>query len=425
MTSPSATRSGRLRFILILGALTAFAPLSIDMYLPAFPAIERHFAVGPGPVQATLAVFFVGLAAGQAVYGPIADRFGRRGPLVMGIAIYVAASGLASVAPDIGTLILARVLQALGGCAGIVIARAMVRDLFHEREAALVYSHLMLVMGVAPILAPVLGAYVLAVADWRAVFWILAGFGALCIAAVTLGLPETLSPERRSRGGIGGVLRGYGSLCLDRRFLGLAFCGAFGSGALFAYITASPFVFISQHGVSAQTFSILFGANAFGLILSSQLNVVLLRRFASRQILAVAGVTNAALGLALVAVVLVAPDWLAGLVVPLFLFIATLGFIFPNAVASAMARTQTRAGAASALIGVLQFLLGALASAIVGQLGDGGARSMAIVVAAAAAAGWIAGRSGRDPWLRRANCPFRRAGPGLPRRPRGSCGGGS
>lgn len=396
MTSSSATRSGRLRFILILGALTAFAPLSIDMYLPAFPAIESHFAADAGAVQATLAVFFIGLAVGQAVYGPIADRFGRRRPLVVGIAVYVAASGLAAAAPDMATLTLARVLQALGGCAGIVIARAMVRDLFHEREAALVYSHLMLVMGVAPILAPVLGAYVLAVADWHAIFWILAGFGVLCIAAVTLGLPETLPPERRSRGGIGGVLRGYAALCLDRPFLGLAFCSAFGSGALFAYITASPFVFISQHGVSARTFSILFGLNAFGLILSSQLNAVLLRRFTSRQILAAAGLVNAALGVALVAVVLVAPDWLAGLAVPLFLFIATLGFIFPNAVATAMARTQTRAGAASALIGVLQFFLGALASALVGQLGGGGARSMAVVIVAAAVAGWITGRGGRD-----------------------------
>jgi DHA1 family bicyclomycin/chloramphenicol resistance-like MFS transporter len=389
-----AIGGNRLRFIVILGALTAFAPLSIDMYLPAFPAIEAHFGVGPGAVQATLAVFFVGLAVGQGFYGPIADRYGRRGPLVAGIALYVVASALAAFAPDVGTLTLARLAQALGGCAGIVIARAMVRDLFHEREAARVYSHLMLVMGVAPILAPVLGAYVLEVAGWSAIFWVLSGFGVLCIAAVTFGLPETLPAERRTSDGVGGALRGYAALCADRPFMGLAFCSAFASGSLFAYITASPFVFISLHGVSATTFSILFGANAFGLILSSQINAALLRRFTSRQILGIAGLANAVAGLGLAAVALTAPGWFAGFVVLLFLFVGSLGFLFPNAVATAMARAQTRAGGASALIGMLQFLLGALAAALVGQIGEGSALPMALVMVVASVAGLISGRAG-------------------------------
>jgi multidrug resistance protein len=187
MSTPSFTAAARLRFIVILGALTAFSPLSIDMYLPAFPAIEADFGVGASAVQATLATFFIGLAFGQALYGPIADRYGRRIPLVAGITVYVLASLAAAAAPSIEALTLARLAQALGGCAGVVIARAMVRDLFHEREAAQVFSHLMLVMGVAPILAPVLGAYVLELAEWPAIFWVLGAFGIICILAVWLG----------------------------------------------------------------------------------------------------------------------------------------------------------------------------------------------------------------------------------------------
>ena len=389
-----APRRGSLRFIVILGALTAFAPLSIDMYLPAFPAIEAHYGVGAAAVQATLATFFVGLAVGQAFYGPISDRYGRRGPLVIGIALYVLASALAAIAPGIETLSLARLAQALGGCAGIVIARAMVRDLFHERDAARVYSHLMLVMGVAPILAPVLGAYLLEIGDWSVIFWVLGLFGLLCIAAVTFGLHETLPPERRTSDGVGGALRGYVALLRDRPFLALAFCSAFASGSLFAYITASPFVFISLHDVSTRTFAILFGMNAFGLILSSQINARLLRRFTSRQILQAAGVANAAAALGLAAVVLVAPAWFAGFVALLFLFVGSLGFLFPNVVATAMARAQTRAGAASALIGVLQFLMGALAAAVVGQLGAGSAVPMVLVMTVASLAGLMSGRAG-------------------------------
>ncbi len=389
---PIAASAGRLRLIVILGALTAFAPLSIDMYLPAFPAIEAHFAADPGAVQGTLAVFFIGLAVGQAFYGPISDRFGRRRPLVAGIALYVAASGLAAFAPDIATLTFARIVQALGGCAGIVIARAMVRDLFHERDAARVYSHLMLVMGVAPILAPSLGAYVLAIADWTVIFWILGGFGIACIAAALLGLPETLPADKRSADGLAGALGSYAALALDRPFLGLAGCSGLASAALFAYITASPFVFISLHGVSAQTFSILFGANAFGLILSSQINAALLRRFDSRRMLGVAGLFQGAVGLALAASQLLAPGSFWTLVVLLFLLIGSLGFIFPNAVALAMARSGRRAGSASAFIGTLQFAMGAAASALVGALGQASALPMA-AVSAGAAVGW--GRAAR------------------------------
>lgn len=394
MSTPSFTAAARLRFIVILGALTAFSPLSIDMYLPAFPAIEADFGVGASAVQATLATFFIGLAFGQALYGPIADRYGRRIPLVAGITVYVLASLAAAAAPSIEALTLARLAQALGGCAGVVIARAMVRDLFHEREAAQVFSHLMLVMGVAPILAPVLGAYVLELAEWPAIFWVLGAFGIICILAVWLGLPETLPAERRSRDGIGGALRGYLELCLDRPFMGIAFCSAFASGSLFAYITASPFVFISLHGVSTTTFAILFGGNAFGLILSSQINARLLRRYGARQILRAAGMANAIVGLALAVVILLAPGWFTGLVVLLFLFIGSLGFVFPNSVATAMARTRTRVGGASALIGMLQFLMGALSSAIVGRLGEESALPMASVMLAASLAGLMSERLG-------------------------------
>src|SRR5690606_612563 len=209
----------RIRFVVILGSLIAFAPLSIDMYLPAFPAIADHFGVAPGAVQTTLAVFFVGLAVGQGILGPIMDRLGRLRPLIFGIAVYVAASLWAAIAADIESLTAARLLQALGGCAGIVASRAMVRDLFDERASAQVYSLLMLVMGLAPILAPMIGGFLIANYEWPVIFWVLAAFGLACAPAVIFGLGETLpKDERHSESGLKKVLRAYLALCMDRPF---------------------------------------------------------------------------------------------------------------------------------------------------------------------------------------------------------------
>jgi DHA1 family bicyclomycin/chloramphenicol resistance-like MFS transporter len=392
---PALSRRQSARLILILGALTAFGPLSIDMYLPAFPALQAELGVGAGAVQATLAVFFAGLALGQPLYGPLSDRYGRRPPLLAGIALYVAGSVAAALAPDITSLTLARIAQALGGCAGMVIARAVVADLFDERGIARVLSLLVLVMGLAPILAPLAGGQLLALVGWRAIFWFLAAFALACLAAAALGLPETHPPERRSEGGLGAAMRAYTRLVLDLRFVAFALAGALSMAGLFAYIAGSPFVFIQLYGVSPQHFGYLFGLNAIGIIGASQVNVRLLRRYSGQSILAVATIVNLGAGAALLAVVLAGAGGLVALMVPLFAAIASLGFIIGNSVAAAMAQVSANRGAASALIGLFQFAVAAAASTAVGTVGDGTALPLAAMVAAAALAGFLSARLAR------------------------------
>jgi DHA1 family bicyclomycin/chloramphenicol resistance-like MFS transporter len=389
---PPLSRARAARFILILGSLTAFAPLSIDMYLPAFPALQAHFGVSAGQIQATLAVFFVGLAAGQAIYGPIADRFGRRAPLLFGIALYVAASILAAHAPDIGSLTLARLFQALGGCAGMVISRAMVADLFDERDSAKIYSLLMLVMGMAPILAPLAGAYLLVAFGWGAIFWFLAAFGALCLATVWTVLPETLPPDRRATGGLHHVLRVYKQLLRNRRFLAFAAIGAFSLAGLFAYITDSSFIFIELYGLTPEQYGMLFGMNALGLITAAQVNVHLLRWFSVRQILATAVLAYVGAAVALTFVATTDLGGLIALMIPLFVAISSLGLVLGNAAAAAMAQAGDYRGTASALIGVLQFALSAAISGLAGALQNGTAVPMATIILGCGVTALIANR---------------------------------
>jgi DHA1 family bicyclomycin/chloramphenicol resistance-like MFS transporter len=210
-------RRSTARLTLVLGALTAFGPLSIDMYLPSLPAIAREFGADAATAQLSLSLFFIGLATGQALYGPIADRYGRKRPLLVGCALYAAASAACALVPSIAALIALRLVQAIGGCAGLVLARSAVRDLFDERNSARMYSFLMLVMGLAPITAPLIGGQLLVAFGWRAIFWLLGGFGLLCLAMVTFGLPETLPQERRVRAGLGQALEVYGRLLADRQ----------------------------------------------------------------------------------------------------------------------------------------------------------------------------------------------------------------
>ncbi|PWR18140.1 Bcr/CflA family multidrug efflux MFS transporter [Zavarzinia aquatilis] len=392
IADPSRRKPGRLGLIVILGSLTAFAPLSIDMYLPAFPALEAHFGASAGAVQGTLAAFFVGLALGQSVHGPLSDRLGRRLPMLGGIIVYVAASIAAIFAPDIESLSLLRFIQALGGCAGIVIARAMVRDLFDERDSARVFSLLMLVMGLAPILAPVLGGQLLAFADWRWIFAVLAAFGAACLAAVAFALPETLSAEQRQRGGLARILHAYGRLLADPVFMGFSLSSGLLMAGMFAYITGSPFVFITLYGVSPQDYGLLFGLNAVGLIATSQINLRLLRHYSGRDILKVVMAVQAVAALVLAGVALVQPAQLAFLLAPLFVCIASLGFVSANASAAAMSRAGANAGIASALIGVLQFALGAVGGACVGLFDDGTAAPMGCTIAGLSVAGLLSHR---------------------------------
>jgi DHA1 family bicyclomycin/chloramphenicol resistance-like MFS transporter len=387
---PTLTRPALVRLTIILGTLSAFGPLSIDMYLPGLPGIGRTFGVETAVAQQSLSAFFIGLALGQAFYGPIADRVGRRLPLLFGCILYAIASLGCVFAPTIGSLIGLRFAQALGGCAGMVIARSVVRDLFDARESARIYSFLMLVMGLAPITAPLIGGQLLLFFGWRAIFVVLAAFGLLCAALVLFGLPETLPPERRSTAGLGQALAAYGSLIRDRQFMGFALAGGFISAGMFVYIAGSPFVLIELYGVAPEHYGWIFGANALGLIAASQLNRRLLQRYNGETIMRVAIGTIVISGLVLVAVAATGLGGLAGLLPPLFVCIAGYGLVVPNATAAAMALYGAMAGSASALLGTLQFSVGAMAGILVGVLHTGTALPMAGMIAACAIAALLA-----------------------------------
>ena len=369
-----------LRLTLILGALAAFAPMSIDMYLPGLPALARSFDTDAGAVELTLSAFFVGLVCGQLVYGPLTDRFGRRRPLAAGILIYVLASVGCALASNLSALIGLRFLQAMGGCAGLVISRAVVRDLFDAQESARMFSLIMLVMGAAPILAPLAGGALLVGFGWRSIFWALALFGLLVLAASLAWMPET----RRGRGaslGVRATLRVYATMLADRRFFAYALAGGFAQAGMFAYITGSPAVFIELNGVPPQHYGWLFGSNALGLIAASQVNRRLLASHAARRVLWRANQINAACGAALLATAISGAGGFVGLLVPLFGYVTSLGFIGPNATALAMAEQGRRAGSAAALLGTLQFALAALVSASLGLLNEASAVPMAFAVA--------------------------------------------
>ena len=368
-----------LRMVLILGALSAFGPLAIDFYLPAFPAMAQAFATDEKHVQATLAAYFLGLSIGQLAYGPVADRFGRRKPLMFGVTLFTLASLACAYAPNLDTLVLARFVQALGGCAGMVLSRAIVSDKCDPVASAKVFSQLMLVMGLAPILAPMLGGVLVNVAGWQSIFLALSLFSAGCLLAVSLGLPESL-PEHIPRQPLSGALRQYLRLLADRVFVGHALTGGIAIAGMFAYIAGSPFVFIKLYGVPAEHYGWLFGTNAAGFILVAQVNARLLAKRGPAFLLARAVWLYLAAGLVLLAVAAMRPTQLWPLLVPLFVCISSLGCIIPNASACAMSGQGARAGSASALMGCLQFSVAAGAAALVGLLHDGSAVPMALVI---------------------------------------------
>ncbi|POA29749.1 MULTISPECIES: multidrug effflux MFS transporter [Pseudomonas] len=368
-----------LRTILILGALSAFGPLAIDFYLPAFPAMAAAFGTDEKHVQLTLAAYFLGLSIGQLAYGPVADRFGRRMPLLVGVGLFTLASLVCAFAPSLEWLIAARFLQALGGCAGMVISRAVVSDKCDAVGSAKVFSQLMLVMGLAPILAPMLGGLLVNLYGWQSIFIALTVFSALSALAVAVGLPESL-PANQPRQPLSGALRQYGRLLSDRIFLGHALTGGIAIAGMFAYIAGSPFVFIKLYGVPAEHFGWLFGTNAAGFILVAQVNARLLSKRGPAFLLARTVWIYLAAGLSLLAVSSLHTEHLWPLLIPLFICIASLGCIIPNASACAMSGQGARAGSASAMLGCLQFSVAAGAAALVGVLHDGTAMPMAMVI---------------------------------------------
>jgi DHA1 family bicyclomycin/chloramphenicol resistance-like MFS transporter len=375
------TSENRLRLIVVLGLLIALGPLTIDMYLPALPTIAADLVAPEAVVQLTLTGTLLGLAVGQLVVGPLSDVLGRKRPLIAGTALHVLASLLCVVAPDILTLGLLRIGQGLGAAAGAVIALAVVRDLYTGRTAATVLSRLILVMGAAPVIAPTLGGGLLTVTSWRGVFAALAGLGALLVLLAALALPETLPPARRRTAGVRGTLRDYRALLHDRTFVGLVLVAGFAMAALLAYVSGSSFVFQEQFGLDQQQFGLAFGSGAIWLIVATQLNPVLLRHHEPRQILLAAVAAGAAAGLVLVGIALTGFGGLVGVLVGMWAVLFATGLALPNAPAVALASYGEAAGTAAALLGAVQFGVGAAVSPLVGVLGND-AIAMAVVVAA-------------------------------------------
>ncbi|MFE9603544.1 multidrug effflux MFS transporter [Streptomyces hokutonensis] len=386
-SSLDATRRAGLLVVLILGGLTATPPLSMDMYLPALPAVTRALHAPAATVQLTLTACLAGMALGQLVVGPMSDRWGRRRPLLTGLAVYVVATALCAFAPNVEFLVAFRLLQGLAGAAGIVIARAVVRDLYDGVAMARFFSTLMLVSGVAPVVAPLVGGQILRVTDWRGVFVILTFVGAALAVLVWTRLPETLAPADRHVGGTGEALRSMRRLLADLPFTGYMLTGGFAFAALFAYISASPFVVQEIYGASPQTFSLLFGVNSVGLVAVGQINGKLLVGRVSMDKMLGAGlavVVLAATALLLMATGVFGKVGLAPVATALFVLMSAMGVTLPNAQTLALMRTKHSAGSASALLGTSSFLIGAVASPLVGIAGEHTAVPMAVVQLAAA-----------------------------------------
>lgn len=382
----------RIRLPLVLGALAMIGPFSIDMYLPALPALGASLNASPGAVQGTLAIYFLGLACGQILYGPLSDRFGRRGPLFVGLSLYTIAAMACALAPDVQTLTVARLFQALGGCSGMVIARAVVRDVSDERGSVRLMAQLMLVMGVAPVIAPIVGGAVLPIFGWRGIFALLAVYGVTMLVVIALFLPESLPIERRRRDDLVAVLRVWVGLLMDRRFLGLALAGGFISGGMFTYISGSPFVFMELNGVPPGQYGFYFGANALGIMAMGQIVGRLAHRIPPKRILPVTITVPLVSGLVLLFVAKTGFGGFPAMLVALFFFVAMMGGVMPLTTALAMGPHGAVAGSASALMGTLQFSIGALSGTVLGALQDGTAVPMAMVIAGCGVAGWCSRR---------------------------------
>jgi DHA1 family bicyclomycin/chloramphenicol resistance-like MFS transporter len=378
---PPPTGSRYFRLALVLGALTAMGPLAIDTYLPALPTIAQEMGTTTAIVQISLSVYFIGIALGQAVYGPLSDRLGRKPALYLGLALFIVASIGCALSQQVESLIAFRFLQALGGCAPLVVPRAVVRDYFDQRGSVRMLSLLMLVMGLAPILAPLVGGQLMAYLGWRSIFWAHAAYGTVWLTAVAAELPESLAPERRRREPLAAIVGIYRRLLTDRAYMSQVLTGALIFSGLLAYISGSPFVFIELFHVSPQHFGLYFGVNAIGIIAASQVNGWLATRTRPERILRVVLPVSLTASVLILLSAATGIGGFAGILVPLFAFIATHGFVMPNTTALAMEPHGAVAGSASALLGSLQFVLGSAAGALVGAASNGTAVPLGAVLA--------------------------------------------
>ncbi len=377
--SLNRARPSNLRLVLILGALSAIGPVSIDMYLPALPMLEADLGASKAAIQQTLSAYLIGMAFGQMLHGPISDRLGRKMPLVIALALYAVAALGCALAEGAASLASVRVLQGLAGAVGAVLSRAVARDCRAGSELVRMLSLVMLVSGLAPTLAPLLGGWTLFFGSWRLLFLIQVIYGIMLIAAVVWGLPETNPPANRSRGGFGIFFRGLMEIACTRQFLAYAIPLGMTGGILFAYIVSAPFVFIRHFEVAAHSLGWFLGCNALGIMLGAQISARLVRRRPARRILA--GVLLVQAGASLGLLALAYSD--AGLwatAISLFVMAAAAGFVFPLATAEAMIPFPRLAGSASAVLGLLHGLSGAAGTFLVGHVPGTGALPMAIVM---------------------------------------------
>lgn len=368
MSESRLNRQYSTAWIMLLALLTALGPLSIDMYLPALPQMAQDFGVSTAMVANTLPAYFLGLAIGQLVYGPISDRIGRKKPLYVGLTLYVIASASCVLADNEWSLIFARIIQALGGCVGVVIARAAIRDRLDVQGSAQAFSSMMIVMGIAPIAAPALGAFVLEFFHWQAIFWILALIGCISLVCIHFFFIETLVPEKRLRLSLNQVFTLYIAIFKDASFRFPMFAGCLTGGVLFSYISSASAVLMDQYGLSQQQFAYAFGFNALGIIILSSLNKKLVSRLSTLQRLKIGGFIQLTGALVVLVSGLLAHAPIVMVMTGLFLAVSGLGMTGPNAMALAMSQQGSRAGTASAIMGSMQFACGLLAGVLLNFL---------------------------------------------------------
>jgi DHA1 family bicyclomycin/chloramphenicol resistance-like MFS transporter len=374
-------KTSRARLIFILGLLSAIGPFSIDMYLPAFPVIAANLNTTPEMVSYSLSSYFIGICAGQMLIGPLLDRFGRKPPLLGGLFLYIIAALGCAWAPTIEALIVFRFFQAAGGCAGMVAPRAIIRDVFPVDENAKIFSLLILIIGVSPIIAPTAGGYISAHFGWHAIFLLLAAITLLISIAVIFFLPESKKADRNFSLKPKPIVSGFLSVFTTPQFTTYAFTGSLASAGLYAYLAGSPFVFMELFHVSGQHYGWIFAIVAGGLIASSQVNNLLLNRYKSEQIVPVVLSVQCFIAICMVAGTVAGVLNLYGTVACVFFYLCFQGFSFPNSSALSMAPFTREAGSASALLGAIQMALGAFASAMVGVFSDGSALPMVSVMA--------------------------------------------
>ena len=369
---------------LVLGLLSAIGPFAIDMYLPALPSIGQNLGASMGAVQASLMAFFIALGIGQIIYGPVSDMVGRKAPMYFGLVLFAAASVGCALAPDIETLVVLRFIQGLGACAGMVVPRAVVRDLHTGHDAARLMSLLMLVFSVSPILAPLAGSVLIEIVGWRSVFWAVMVAAVLGIVLLATSLPETRPVEERVNSSVGSALAAYGVLLRDQHFLGLGFIGGFGISSFFAYLANSSFVLIDHYGLTPRQYSLAFAANADSFIGISQFTGKLSARFGLVRLVKFAVVGYAAMMILLLAINLAGVDRLDVMIGVLFVGYGFLGLVVPTTAVLALEEHGAIAGTASALMGTLQFVTGAVVMALTGLFVDGSARPMVAGIAGSA-----------------------------------------